>query len=288
MGSAVIPSRGGVLRSRNATNSTTHSYRSATAALGVWALGRARNALAALTWDNPLVWPRDHGRHPLADLEGPEYQLLAPFRTIDLASEAERAAGDVVWLAGTVRDRATRSPIGDAVLDVWQASPRTGRYSKLDGSLRGRFRADARGRYVIRTVRPPAVELRRAKALDRLLLGLPRRALAWTSGHAVRWERPAHVHVIVRALGYAPLTTQLYVDGSDERVEGDVANVLRPPRAALRVELAPSRIAGRGDVEASRRARATRPVHQIDFDFTLDRRAGGLEPASTGGPRSSA
>jgi catechol 1,2-dioxygenase len=234
------------------------------AALAVWALSRGRNLVSALTWDNPLLWPRDHGLHPLADLEGPAYQLLAPFRARDLASAAEREAGEVLWLTGTVRDRASGAPVGGAVLDLWQASPKTSRYSKLDASLRGRFRADARGGYAIRTVMPALREMTAARRLDRLLLGLPRRALSALAGRSLRWQRPALVHVIVRALGYAPLTTQLYVDGdSSERLEADPANAVRRPRASLRVR--PARTEGREGLE-------------VRFDFSIDRRAGKLQP----------
>ena len=78
-------------------------------------------------------------------------------------------------------------------LDVWHAT-HDGHYDN-DGTLkvpgyllRGRLRTDAEGRYRLRTIIP-----------GRYLNG--------------RQYRPAHVHVKVRASGFAPLTTQLYFPG---------------------------------------------------------------------------
>jgi protocatechuate 3,4-dioxygenase beta subunit len=121
---------------------------------------------------------------------------------------------------------------------------------------------------------PAPREITAARRLDRLLLGLPRRALSALAGRSLRWQRPAHIHVIVRALGYAPLTTQLYVEDSSERVDtdsservdtdsseridADPANIVRRPRASLRVR--PTRAeAGEG--------------LEVRFDFAIDRRA---------------
>ena len=67
------------------------------------------------------------------------------------------AAGTAMLISGRVLDPGGR-PIGGAVLDVWQADS-SGRYdSQYAGSdelhLRGLFRADSDGRYLVRTVRP--------------------------------------------------------------------------------------------------------------------------------------
>ncbi len=235
--------------------------RSRIESFGALALSRARHVFSALTWDNPLAWPRFHGRHPLADLEGPEYLLFAPFREVDLASPEELAAGTPLELSGRVYDRATGHPVGDAVLDLWQASPRTGRYSGSDYALRGRIRAGADGRYRVRTVLPPPLSMRVVSRMDRALFGLPHKAIERLAGEPMRFERPAHIHVIVRALGYRPLTTQLYFAHAEERAPNDPANVVRRWREVLELEPAPA------DGEQSRVA---------SFDFAIDRRAGAL------------
>ncbi len=231
--------------------------RSRARALGAAALGHARHVVSALAWDNPLAWRRFHGRHPLADLEGPEYRPLAPFREVDLASVEERAAGVELVVSGRVHDRATGEPVGHAVLDVWQASPRTGRYSQTGWALRGRFRADAKGRYYVRTVMPPRVLMRRMARVDSLLFGLPHTALSALSGEPVTFVRPSHLHVIVRARGYRPLTTQIYFGHAEDAAAEDAANAIRPRREALEVDAEPGHDGG---------------PREVRFDFAIDRR----------------
>ena len=124
------------------------------------------------------------------NIEGPFYKRGAPNRSVLVAPGD---AGERLALGGIVMSTSCQ-PIGDAVLDIWQADARGG--YDLDGfRFRGALTTDAQGRWQLRTIVP-----------GRYLNG--------------RRYRPAHLHVKLRAKGYVPLTTQLYFDG-DPYNEGD-------------------------------------------------------------------
>jgi len=126
------------------------------------------------------------------NIEGPYYRAGAPER----ASLAEPGmAGTPIDIEGRVTGLDCGRGLGGVELDVWHAT-HDGHYDN-DGTmrlgrerflLRGRLRTDAEGRYRVRTIMP-----------GRYLNG-PQ-------------YRPAHVHVKVRARGFAEVTTQLYFPG---------------------------------------------------------------------------
>jgi protocatechuate 3,4-dioxygenase beta subunit len=208
--------------------------------LSILSLSRARALLGQLTWDSPLAWRFVYSRHPLADLEGPEYLVGAPMREGDLASPEERARGRTLLVTGRVCDRRSGAPVAGAILDAWQASPVTGDYAWHDYALRGKFRADEDGRYAIRTVEPPVYRLPDGPSkLNEALGGIPHRVISAVSGVDIRRERPRHIHFTVSAPGYRALTTQIYFDPSREVTEHDMVNLFRRPRGDLQVELEP-------------------------------------------------
>lgn len=105
------------------------------------------------------------------------------------------------------------NPIAGAKLDVWQADPQ-GLYDSQHPELeelhmRGIYRSDPEGRYLIRTMRPVHYQIPSDGPVGELLRA--------TNRHA--W-RPAHVHFKVTAAGYRPLTTHLFDDG-DEFLDSD-------------------------------------------------------------------
>jgi len=112
--------------------------------------------------------------------------------------------GTPAIISGRVLDLLGR-PIAGALLDVWQADS-TGRYDSQYAEtselhMRGRFRTDADGRFLIRTVRP-------------VYYAIPTDGPAGRMLHATKrhpW-RPAHVHFVVSADGYEPVTTHLFDD----------------------------------------------------------------------------
>jgi catechol 1,2-dioxygenase len=148
-----------------------------------------------------------------------------------------------VIVSGRVSDLA-RQPIPGAVLDVWQTSP-VGLYENQDPdqpemNLRGKFLTDERGRYRFRTVRPSSYPIPHDGPAGRLLRALGRHPY-----------RPAHIHFVIWAEGYAPLTTQLFVSG-DEYLDSDVVD-LRPHASE----------------DEARRLEVTAPFYTVEYDFVL-------------------
>jgi len=125
------------------------------------------------------------------NIEGPYYRPGAPLRS-DLTEPG--MLGVPIVIRGTVSTPDCQ-PIDGAELDVWQADA-DGGYDN-DGVddppndafvLRGRMVTDAEGRFELHSIIP---------------------------GHYLNGAqfRPAHIHVSVRAPGFASLTTQLYFEG---------------------------------------------------------------------------
>src|SRR5262249_40462885 len=78
-----------------------------------------------------------------------------------------------------------------------------------DLALRGRFRADADGRFWFWTIRPCAYPIPDDGTVGRMLAAQGRHPF-----------RPAHVHFIVRAPGCRPLVTHLFAEG-DRYLDSD-------------------------------------------------------------------
>ncbi len=124
------------------------------------------------------------------NIEGPFYKRGAPHRSVLVRPED---AGERLHLTGTLRS--TRcEPIGGATIDVWQANA-DGAYDLEGFRFRGALVTDAQGRWDLRSIVP-----------GRYLNG--------------DRYRPAHIHIKVKAAGFAVLTTQLYFAG-DPYNDGD-------------------------------------------------------------------
>ena len=99
-------------------------------------------------------------------------------------------------------------PIPGASVDAWQAND-DGFYDvqqpgiQPEYNLRGLFTADAEGRFHFRSVVP--------RALPGPVRRPGRGAARATGRHAYR---PAHLHFIVTAPGYLPVTTHVFIAGS--------------------------------------------------------------------------
>jgi catechol 1,2-dioxygenase len=160
--------------------------------------------------------------------------------------------GEPIIVSGRVSDL-TQQPIEGAVLDVWQTSP-VGLYENQDPdqpemNLRGKFLTDERGRYRFRTVKPSSYPIPHDGPAGRLLQALGRHPY-----------RPAHIHFIISAKDFAPLTTQLFVSG-DEYLESDAVFGVKD---ALVVDLTHHH----SEVEA-RRLEVTTPFYTVEYDFVL-------------------
>jgi len=138
---------------------------------------------------------------------GPFHVVESPVRalgdTIDLVGDGEPCVvtGRVVSVDGT--------PLPGAVLDVWQADDK-GFYdvqvpdAQPPGNGRGLFTADGEGRFWFRTIVPSYYPIPTDGPVGALLLATRRHPY-----------RPAHIHFIATADGYRPLTTHIFVSGSE-------------------------------------------------------------------------
>ena len=98
-------------------------------------------------------------------------------------------------------------PVAGAEVDVWHASP-VGLYEnqdpdQADMNLRGKFTTDADGRFWFRSVMMVGYPIPTDGVVGRLLKVQGRHPY-----------RPGHIHMIVSADGYRPVTTHLFVAGS--------------------------------------------------------------------------
>src|SRR5215469_2595270 len=151
--------------------------------------------------------------------EATESTVFGPFHR--LGAPEMPAGGNIAHLdkkgpptlvSGRVLDLAGR-PIGGALLDVWQAQT-SGLYDSQDANLhemhmRGKFRTDPEGRYLVRTVRPVHYPIPSDGPVGAMLRA--------TGRHP--W-RPAHIHFVVSADGYEPVTTHIF-DQGDEYLGSD-------------------------------------------------------------------
>ncbi len=151
-----------------------------------------------------LVDALNHGRGTGATestVLGPFYVSGSPWRengdalTTDAEGEPLLASGRVQSLDG--------EPVAGAVVDVWQNAANM-MYAVQDPSqpednLRGRFRTDGEGRFWFRSIRPVDYPIPSDGPVGDML--------AATGRHP--W-RPAHIHLIVSAPGYEPVTTHIF------------------------------------------------------------------------------
>ena len=120
--------------------------------------------------------------------------------------------GDPAYVSGRVVDEAGK-PIEGALLDVWQTSS-DGAYDIQDPNqpemnLRGLFTTGADGKFFFRTVKPSSYPIPTDGPVGTMLIAMGRHPM-----------RPAHIHFIVGAKGFEPVTTHIFVEG-DEYLDSD-------------------------------------------------------------------
>jgi protocatechuate 3,4-dioxygenase beta subunit len=148
-----------------------------------------------------------------------ETTVLGPFHVADAprldngANISLDGKGEPMLITGRVTDTGGK-PIEGATLDVWQANE-DGFYDvqqkgiQPDMNLRGIFTTDADGRYWFRSAKPRFYPIPDDGPVGKMLKALGRHPY-----------RPAHVHFIVGAKGFAPITTHYFVPG-DPYLESD-------------------------------------------------------------------
>ncbi|MCD9880069.1 intradiol ring-cleavage dioxygenase [Streptomyces guryensis] len=138
---------------------------------------------------------------------GPFHMTESPIR--ELGADIDLAGGgEPCVVSGRVLSR-DGTPLPGAVLDVWQANAE-GYYDVQQpevqpaGNGRGLFTTDAEGRFWFRTCVPSPYPIPTDGPVGDLLRA--------TGRHPYR---PAHIHFIASAVGYTPVTTHIFVAGSD-------------------------------------------------------------------------
>ncbi len=158
----------------------------------------------------------DHAGREAAGTEtsllGPFFREQAPEFQLGESLIRHPTGGMEVCLFGQVTD-ADGKAIPHAEIDAWQTNAE-GLYDLQMGDagsmdMRGRFRADAEGRFHFRTVRPLGYSIPMDGPVGRLVKDQRRHGM-----------RPSHIHILVQATGFRDLVTALYF-GDDPNIESD-------------------------------------------------------------------
>jgi catechol 1,2-dioxygenase len=148
----------------------------------------------------------------------------------------------------------TGAPIANALLDVWQANSDGFYDSQLAHPeklrMRGYFRTAADGRYWFKTSRPVHYPIPSDGPVGRMLRA--------TNRHP---NRPAHVHFVVSAAGYEPVTTHIF-DSIDPYLKSDAVFGVKESLIVNFQDHQP------GDA-ASKEFGMTTPFVTAEYDFVL-------------------
>ncbi|MEU0790128.1 dioxygenase [Amycolatopsis sp. NPDC005961] len=121
--------------------------------------------------------------------------------------------GTPLYVTGTVTGL-DGSPVGGAVLDVWQADEEGAYESQVadvdEARLRAKYATRADGTYCLRTIAPKGYSIPMDGPVGELIRGTD-----------ISHYRPAHVHFLINAAGYEPLITHLFQEGA-EYLDSDV------------------------------------------------------------------
>ena len=188
-----------------------------------------------------------------------ESTVLGPFH-VDGAPELAMGAdicldqkGEPMLVRGRILDTEGK-PIAAAKIDVWQANDE-GFYDvqqqgiQPEFNLRGVFRTGSDGAYCFRGVKPRYYPIPADGPVGQMLQALGRHPY-----------RPAHLHYIITATGFAPLTTHIF-DPDDEYIHSDaVFGVKQSLMAKFDWIDQPQAIAD---------ADMTTPFYLVEHDFVL-------------------
>lgn len=150
--------------------------------------------------------------------------VLGPFH-IDGSPELDFGAdmsdgvpGTPLYITGTVRGL-DGEPVGGALLDVWQADPEGAYEAQLEveeARLRAKYTVREDGGYCVRTVAPKGYAIPMDGPVGELI-----------GRTEISHFRPAHVHFLITAAGFAPLITHLFQEGA-QYLDSDVVFGTKP------------------------------------------------------------
>jgi hydroxyquinol 1,2-dioxygenase len=193
-------------------------------------------------------------------VEGPFHIPDAP-EIANGASMAGSAPGIPCFVSGKVRGL-NGEPVGGAILDLWQTDGEGLYEDQRDVSgpwMRGLYRSQADGSYVIRTVAPISYTIPMDGTVGELM-----------NRTDISHMRPAHIHFAVSAPGYHSLVTHLFRRG-DEYIDSDVVYGVKEPLIVDFVERPPGKTPT-GETLST-------PYYEVRYDFLLQRQAQTLAAA---------
>ncbi len=182
---------------------------------------------------------------------GPFYREGAPELPMG-TSISKDGRGEPVVVTGRVLST-DGTPIPGALLDVWETGE-NGLYEQQDPeqpdmNLRGKFRTDSEGRYCFVGIKPVSYAIPNDGPVGQLLRSLGRHPF-----------RPAHIHLLISAEGFAPVTTHLFVKG-DPYLDSDA---VFGTKDSLVVEFV-----RHDSAEEAARYQVTAPFYTVDYTFVL-------------------
>jgi hydroxyquinol 1,2-dioxygenase len=168
------------------------------------------------------------------------------------ASISKDGRGEPVVVTGRVLST-DGTPIPGALLDVWETDE-NGLYEQQDPgqpemNLRGKFRTDSEGRYCFVGIKPVSYAIPDDGPVGQLLRTLGRHPF-----------RPAHMHLLISADGFAPVTTHLFVKG-DPYLDSDA---VFGTKDSLVVDF----VRHESEEEAAR-YHVSVPFYRVEYDFVL-------------------
>ena len=182
---------------------------------------------------------------------GPYYWEGAP----DLPNGSNLAVGvkgDPTFYSGRVLTT-DGQPVVNALLDVWSGDGEGNYDMQMPGDVgmkaRGKLRTDSQGRYSFRSIRPLFYPVPTDGPVGRMLRAMGRHPF-----------RPGHIHMIVSAEGYEPVTTHIFAAGS-EYLDSDAVFGVKESLVA-KYERHPPGKGPNGDVMDT-------PFYTVEYDFRL-------------------
>jgi len=165
---------------------------------------------------------------------------------------AEGVKGEPTFYSGRVLSVDGR-PIENALLDIWSGNGE-GYYDmqlpeEMGMKARGRIRTDSEGRYWFRSLKPTFYPVPTDGPVGRMLYKMGRHPY-----------RPGHIHMIVSAPGHLPVTTHLFVAGS-QYLDSDAVFGMKESLVAQFDRHSPG-VDPNGD-------RIDTPFYTVEYDFRL-------------------
>ena len=198
---------------------------------------------------------RPSGATP-STVEGPFHIPQAPAMS-NGANMAANAPGIPCFCIGKVRGL-NGEPVAGATLDLWQTDG-DGLYEAqrpgIDGPwMRGIYRSQADGSYLIRTVAPIAYTIPMDGTVGELM-----------NRTNMSHMRPAHIHFDVEASGYHGCVTHLFQAG-DEWINDDAVYGVKEPLIVDFKKMPAGSKAPSGEI-------MNEPFYVVSYDFVLERQA---------------